>query len=172
MISLPYGGLQINVAPSAQALTTTLALLTGWVGNSQTDADTYDGDVAVTPDFANNRLKINTPGIYLVTFNWSGTGDATKDVKFQLRFNTVAQTDLTCEVGVGTPRACASFCGIINVARATTGLLATFADPTGTFTGKSGAPKTVAPLDIIVGTLASTVNLTTEFSNFNAVRIG
>src|SRR3990167_5887041 len=87
----PFGGVYIAAGATATALSTTAALLDQWntaTGfNAKNSGD--DGDPAVKADKANNRLLLNTPGIYLVMVDLSGTIDGTQEITMQLRKNAV-----------------------------------------------------------------------------------
>src|SRR5437879_6112310 len=139
-----YGGLVIAAGATAMSLTTT-PLAVAWTGKSAADSNgAADGDPAVVPDLANNRVKINTPGVYKVSCDIEGVGGGTGDVELAIRLNGTAKADLKSRFGMSTARAGCSLVGILNVLRSDSpGTLPTFADPTSSFGGIGGAPKTL-----------------------------
>lgn len=180
MLSLPFGGLFYkggSGAQSAQALTTTGLKITAWAaanGGSAQGAG-YDGDPAVVPDPTNNQIKVNTPGLFYVTFSASVIGGAAGpvDTLWQLRVNSVVQPDLSAEVGItSAQRFNVTFSGFINVLRPASGNLATFPAPSGTFTGGPAAPFTETTIDIFASTVASSITANVEFANFSVLRVG
>ncbi len=93
----PYGGLKLVANTAALALTTTPTLLDAFSGafgaNAQNSFGT-DGDPAVQPDQANNRILVESPGIYAVDISLSGFGDGAADIVMQIRKNKIAVPEL------------------------------------------------------------------------------
>ena len=176
---LPYGGLSISDGgTTTQALTTAAGKVVAWGQASSSNSDSVDGDPAVKPDLANNRLLLNCPGIYLVSVDVTMLGaSTTQDVIVQLRKNLVAIPDGSARCAcVSTARNVASFTCIVTItANDNPKNIQTFPDPVNPpskFTGAGGAPTTLVPLDITLATVASTATATLEAAHLNAIRIG
>lgn len=100
MLSQPFGGLFVSGGSTSQAITTTPAQLTAWSGakGGISQGANYDGDPAIVPDPANNRIKVNTPALFEAKLNISGFGSAAADLLFQIRVNGAVQADLSHEI--------------------------------------------------------------------------
>jgi hypothetical protein len=171
---LAYGGLVIADGGAAtQALTTTAGQVVAWGAKGMQDSNNYDGDPSVIPDLTNNRIKVNGPGIYLVTFNISMTGGGTQDVIGVIRKNAVAVTGGSGRVGIGTARANLTVTAIVQILPADIPkTIQTFSDPASTsFAGAGGAPKAESYIDVTLATVASTVTATLEAASLTVLRL-
>lgn len=171
---LPYGGMTIVGGAGTVALTTTPALMNLWSASGGADsASSTLGDPAVRIDRTNNRLLLNSPGVYLVTLDLSGTVTTGCDLVVQPRKNGTTDTRKR-KMRFTTNKAQISCHWMIVVNRSDSpSSIQTFADPSSTgFAGAGGAPKTEVPFDIVVSCAASTDTLTVEEAELNAVRVG
>ena len=179
MVSLPYGGIQIIGGADTISLTTTAALMDSWAesggGNSPASGNANDGDPAVIPDYTNNRLKVQAPGIYLVTFTLSGALDTAGAVVARLRKNGTAYGyGGYAKVHVLTTASQLTFTAIVVVSASDAlGTLATFANPSSSgFAGAGGAPKTLATLDVTLEMASGSQTITVVAASLTAVRVG
>lgn len=184
--TIPFAGIQSTGQSTGQAITTTAAqlVITGGVATPMTQNRV--GDPAVKADPTNNRIIVNTPGIYEIEFDLTATASGTQTAAFTVRKNGASGSVIsgpkvtgnfgTSPLSVGMKR-------IIEVTAAdipTTGGLSTFADPDATagagkpaggFAGAGAAPKTGVPIDILV-TGGGSVTLTVTDLGFIVKRIG
>ena len=184
---LPSAGLKVSAGSTSQSFTTAAAQLTCFSASGNTAAGAFqyganlEGDPAVIPDAANNRIKLNCPGIYLVWCTCSigvagssaGAGDYLLQVRKNVAGTMTLQPELSAEVTMGTAasKGNLSLQGILKtVASDSPGTLALFADPSGTFSGGGGFPKTLTWIDLIV-TASGSIAATVEYINFGATRI-
>jgi hypothetical protein len=100
-LALPYAGVICKAGATVLTLTGTAQQVTcfsntgGAVAQFGSDQEGYPD---VQADKANNRLKLNTPGVYLVMAQLSGKTNASADLLLQVRKNgTTVQGDLSCE---------------------------------------------------------------------------
>jgi hypothetical protein len=186
MLLLPFGGINVSAGSTAQATATTAAQLACWdetAGSNLPTSGTISGDPAVKGDYANNRILLNSPGIYQIMFHAQGTSDtATEQLTFQIRKNSVVQGNLRAVVNwtYNGPNNTVVIIGILQVLKSDIpGTIATMpaeASTTGpnntpSFSGASGAPSTEVPVDVVVSTAASTPNLTIVDANLTAIRL-
>ena len=171
----PYGGLVIpDGGIVTQALTTTAGQIVAWAANGSSDSNTRYGDYAVIPDFANNRIKLNQAGAYLLDIDLTLTGGGTQDVVVQVRKNNVLVADLSARIGVtASGRYLVGFTGIltINPGDIPKTLPTMPAASTTGFVGASGAPLTECSVDVTLRTVASTVTVTLEAGHFTLCRL-
>lgn len=95
-MSVPHGGIHVHDGAAAQSLGTTPAKLTGFSAN-QVGSGQSDGDTSVTPDVANDRVRVR-PGVYVVNFSVSGTPGGAGTYQFHLRANQVEQAQGACQI--------------------------------------------------------------------------
>jgi hypothetical protein len=177
---IPFGGLSITGGATTLALTTTAAQLISWsgAGGANSDDDTYSagGDPAVRPDYANNRILVNTPGTYKVEVTIYGTlATGTALLLAQIFKNGVAVAKARQKAyGETTAGVQISLLAIVVVNKSDApGTIATFADPaSGELIGAGKAPQTMCPLDVRLFVSTSTDTLTIVEAQFNVFRIG
>jgi hypothetical protein len=178
MVSLPYGGILIHGGADTIALSTTAVQLDSFSeaggANSNADANSIDGDPAVIPDKTNNRIKVQAPGIYEVEFVLTCKVDSAVQCIARLRKNGTAYGNgVLGKCHVLTTMSQIVFKGIVVVSASdATGTLPTFGDPSGTFTGGSGAPKTLAYLDVTLESSTGTPTITNDTCTFMVKRVG
>lgn len=177
MNPMAYGGMYITGGADTQAMTTTAGAMVSWSeaggANAVSDSNARDGDPAIIPDKANNRIKLNTPGVYLVSFDLAGLATTGCNVAAQLRKNGVVVTGAKGLGIFSTTNGAVSFQSIVEVTRSDSpGTLPTFADPASTgFAGAGGAPKTECALDVVLSILTSTDTLTLVEAHLNVIRL-
>ena len=193
---IPFGGLSITGGTQTQALTTTPGQVVAWsaAGGANSDQDTYNGagDPSVRPDYANNRILVNSQGgaayqtaqggsiaycAYLVTLTLEGTlATGTALLIAQIYKNGVAVAKLKQKAyGSGGTTGCQVVLqGILQVSRADAPLnIATFADPPSTeLIGPGKAPQTMVPITVYLSVSASTDTLTIAEAQLTVVRLG
>lgn len=184
---IPYGGIQIAAGAATQALSTSAAQLTLFssAGGSNGPSDTFTegGDPAVKPDYANNRVLVDAPGVYEVTVDLCGTTDATQNITLGIAKNGVAVSGLqsarSWTVSVENAHSLSGF--LVVSPSDNPGTIATNADPAtsvatgrpaGGFGGGGGFPKNLVPLTILLTSGASTPTLTIKNARFNVKRVG
>jgi hypothetical protein len=192
-----YGGLAIqDGGAQTQALTTTAGQMVAWSaalgGGSAADSYNNDGDPAVRPDPANNRLLLKGPpgpkntlpgqpdpySAYQVDFDCSllGGGSA-QDVVAQLYVNGVKRADASCRASCSSSgRTNMGFSYILKLTPADNPkTIADFAEPGSTpyprYVGAGGAPETEVPVAIYLSTLASTLSVTIEAAHLTAQKM-
>ena len=83
--ALGHAGLVVSDNASGQALSTTPALLTCFSANGAGTSQTQ-GNPSLTPDVGSDRIRVDSPGTYLVRFTGHGScSGATATVKARLR---------------------------------------------------------------------------------------
>jgi hypothetical protein len=184
---LACAGLKLSAGTVSFSATTTAAQLTSFSQTSNTGAGVFqygsdlEGDPSVIPDAANNRIKLNCPGIYLVWCNLSasvggssaGAGDWLVQVRKNIVSTMTVQAELSGEYTFGTAatKGNFSFMGVLKtVAKDSPGTLAVQADPSGTFTGGGGFTKTLTWIDLAV-TCSASKAFVPEYINFGAMRL-
>lgn len=176
MGAIPFGALHITGGAATVALTTTAALMNIWssAGGSNGPSSTYEqGDPAVRPDYANNRILVQAPGIFKVELVIQGDMDSAIDVTAQIYKNGTAYSFLKQKARCGTDKNQVVLIGFIKVVD-TDALetIATFADPSASgFAGAGGAPKTMAKLEVYL-TGSGSATITVEEAQFNVTRVG
>ena len=174
-----FGGIKVAAGAATQSLTTTAGQMVAWAAaggsNSDMDSNTADGNVDVVPDKANSRLKVNTPGVYLVMFELSGQLDTAGIVLARIRKNGVAIPGLTARVQCLTSMSQLVLVGIMRIEKtdlAVPPTLGTFADPATTgFAGAGAAPKTECPIDVTLEMASGAQILTINEATLTAIRL-
>lgn len=183
---LPIGGIQSTSQSTAQAVTTAAAQLVITGGVETAGTRTREGDPAVKPDTANNRIVVNAPGIYKATVSISGAAASALQNTYQLRKNGSSGSAITgtrAKQVYGTTPSQVSWSSMFEITAAdlpAAGGTATFSDPdssagagkpAGGFAGAGAAPKTGVPIDILV-TGDGSVNFTPTDIQFIIERVG
>lgn len=177
---IPFGSITVS-GPGAltQALSTTFATLGlfSGAGGANGPASTYDdGDPAVTPDKANNRITVSAnPGVYKVTAIISGITDAAQDIWLTLAKNGTAITDMQSRARwTDAVKNQLVLTGYVNITAADNpGTIATKPDPsTSGFVGAGGFSKMQVPLTLQIKSGASTPTITLEHAQFMVERVG
>lgn len=176
---IPFASLTIS-GPGSQTLllgtTATLFNLFSATGGANGPATTSDdGDPAVKPDAANNRILVESPGVYEVSVSISGTVDAAQDLSCQVAKNAVGVADLVGRQRfTNAQKSTLSFEGFLNVTAADNpGTIATKPDPsTSGFAGSGGFPKQMVPITLLIASLAGTPTITAEYANWTIKRVG
>ncbi len=183
MLLIPFGGVNIQAGATSTTLATTATLLNQF--NTATGFNSagtgIEGDPAVKGDKANNRLLLNTPGVYLVMVDLNGTTDGTQEITMQLRKNGVvvpgARSIKSWTVTINNNH---SMHAIVEVLRTDSpGTIATMpaqASTTGpnntpSFAGAAAAVQTECAVDIVLTSGASTPALTVVDGHFSALRL-
>lgn len=168
-----YGGMYIAAGAATQALSTSAAALAQWSASGGANGIYSQGDPAVIPDYANNRVKVNSPGRYKVTVQLSVDSDAAFDLTMRLRKNGTAVTGAACQQRVTTDLN--QIVGVFFVevlATDSPDTLVTFADPSSSgFGGAGGAPKTLSYLDVSLAANTGTPTLTFQECQFLVERL-
>jgi hypothetical protein len=162
------------------ALSATAVKQVPWSTNAgvaaQFGADT-EGDPAIVPDPANDRLKMKVVGNYYITVSLSGLLSAAANVYFQLRKNgTTLIPEAIASVNANAIRFNATIAFLLSLSTTdvpTGGLLATYADPNDpapNFVGGGGFPKTLTTLELMAFS-DGTPNCTIETANFQALKL-
>jgi hypothetical protein len=100
-----YGQIYVHDGSTAQALTSTPVLLTGFATLGPNSA-ARDGDQAATPTLASDVVAVKAGGIYRVTFNISAAFSAAAIVQIHARLGSTeipyiaAQQDVVTTSGV------------------------------------------------------------------------
>lgn len=190
-VEVAYGGLAIqDGGAQTQALTTTPGQVVAWslAKGQVTEADSYsiDGDVAVRPDQANNRILLCgppgppiTPGTqqqpyaaFRVWADLSVVGGGTADIIMQLAVNGVVRQGFSARSTVlATERRNLAFSTILRLLLSDNPKnVPTFADPANppsVYGGAGGAPKILVPVTLVLSTVTGTVTVTIEGGHFN-----
>lgn len=175
---IPFASLTISGPGAATlALSTSAAQFTLFAsaGGANGPANTYDdGDPAVKPDYANNRILVEAPGVYKVSGFLTGVVDGAADITIAVAKNGTAVADLTNKQRWGTTKNTHAFGGLLNVTAADNpGTIATKPDPSSSgFAGAGGFPKMLVPLTILLTAGAGTPTITAEGAQFVVERIG
>jgi hypothetical protein len=192
-----YGGLAVqDGGAQTQALTTSFGQLVAFSaalgGISAADSNTFDGDIGVRPDAANNRLLLECPAgpknsipgqpdpytAYEITFDLSAIGGGSvQDVVAQVYVNGVARADMSGRSSFSSAnRTQLGFTAYLKLTVADNPKnILTFPDPGTTpaprYAGAGGAPDNMCPVTIYLKTIASTLTLTIEACHFNAQKM-
>jgi len=177
MISIPFGGIEIAAGSGTQALSSTAALFNLWnasTGSNKTNTGDA-GDPAVQPDKANNRVKVNSPGTYLVQFDIVGETDTAKIITARLRKNGSAVAGAMAQLSWAGSNAknTMSFVAIVPVSQSDSpGTISTMpaASTTG-FSGASGALQTSVALDVTLESDSGTPTVTINNAHLNVMRL-
>jgi hypothetical protein len=103
---LPSAGLKLATGNVSQSIGTSLTKLTCFSGNGANASPSQwggnvEGDQSITPDLANNRLLLWTPGVYRVDCDVSLTAAGSSDLLLSAFVNAVQQADLSAEGTAG-----------------------------------------------------------------------
>ena len=177
---LSGAGLQIAQQSSgnSQALTSTAAVLGLWstIGSAEPGAASSQSDFSVTPDKANNRLVITSPGIYRCTFlaTFVQSVGAVVTARFRKKgtaLTTAPVAKITATTGTNQIKLEAVI-AITEADIADGAGIAAFSDPpAGGVVGAGYAPKTGVALDVDLAA-ASDGNFVVSDARLAAEKIG
>lgn len=187
--TIPFGGISSTGNTTAQAVTTSAALLALTGGTAIPSTGDRVGDPAVKADPTNSRIQLNAPGIYRLRLEVSGLAASALQTTHQFRkgLSSGAMSVITgtkAKKTWGTTPDTVGIEAVIEITAADLGTgsggASTFADPSaaagvgkpaGGFAGAGAAPKTGVYVDSIV-TGDGSVNLTLAEMRFDAQRCG
>jgi len=173
---IPFASVTVTGGAGTLALATTATQLNLFsaAGGANGPAGTNDDGInSVQPDKANNRMKIQAPGVYKVTCMLSGVLDGAADITISLAKNGNEIADTKSAQRWGTTENSHTLTALVNITSADNpGNIADQAAPSGTFTGGGGFPSNMVPLTVLLTAGAGTPTITLKKAQWIVERVG
>ncbi len=156
-----YGAISVADGSTAQTLATSQAALTAWntsAGSNLVGGFDRDGNIAVKPDKANNRILLAAGAMYRFSLSLSGVADAAADITVQIAKNATGISGTKFTQRFFTTESSLHFSGFFEIkASDNPGTIAAFAEPA---TGYASPPKVMVPVTVLVAAGTGTPAIT------------